>query len=224
MALERLLTPLECRIWAVLFEKQFTVPDSYPLSLNALQNGCNQKSARALQMDASEAEIRLALDTLIHANLVLVTSGGRVDRYAQNGGRVLQIPQQSVAILATLILRGPQTTAEIRINAERLHAFADVSAVQGFLDELSAKELSGIGSLVVLLPKAPGAREARWAHCLCGAPETMAATNEEAQPLHAHDVSALDTAVLRTQVAQLAERVAMLERQLSKVCDELGIA
>jgi uncharacterized protein len=172
-----LLSLLETRVLGTLAEKQHTVPDSYPLTLNALVSGCNQKTSRSPVMDASESEVQSALDSLKRANFVMETSGGRVSRYEQNLQRVLQVPSQSAALLTSLMLRGPQTAGELRISCERLHAFSDISAVEGFLNELAARPA---GALVVLLPRQPGARESRWAHLLSGPPPAEAATVPEA--------------------------------------------
>ena len=150
----------------VLVEKQATVPDTYPLSLNALTAGCNQKTARDPAMSISDAEALQALDGLRMANLVVESSGSRVSRYEHNLPRAWALPGASVALLAVLMLRGAQTAAELRANSERLHRFADISAVEGFLEELQAKT----PPFVRKLPRAPGAREARWAHLLCGEP------------------------------------------------------
>ena len=119
-------------------------------------------------MEVTEAEVLAALDSLRRANLVIESSGGRVARYSQNFERVLQVPSQAAALLTVLMLRGPQTVGELRINSERLHRFADMSAVEAFLQELAARPA---GPLVVLLPRLPGARENRWAHLLSGAPK-----------------------------------------------------
>jgi len=172
------LSLLETRVLGTLAEKQHTVPDSYPLTLNALVSGCNQKTSRSPVMEASETEVREALDSLKSANLVMETSGGRVSRYEHNLPRLLQVPSQSAAILTSLMLRGPQTAGELRISCERLHAFSDISAVEGFLNELAARPA---GALVVLLPRQPGARESRWAHLLSGEPavEVVAAAPEQ---------------------------------------------
>ncbi|MFN7432815.1 MAG: DUF480 domain-containing protein, partial [Betaproteobacteria bacterium] len=120
-----LLTPLQARIVGVLVEKQHTVPDTYPLSLNALVTGCNQKNARDPVMEATEGEVRAALDELRQRLLVIESSGARVTRYSHNLGRVLKVPAQAEALLATLMLRGAQTASELRIASERLHRFAD---------------------------------------------------------------------------------------------------
>jgi len=154
----RPLSLLEARVLGVLVEKSLTVPDSYPLSLNALTLGCNQKTARDPVLAASDAEVQGAVDALKALSLSFESSGSRVSRYEHNMGRVLGLPSQSVALLATLMLRGPQTASELRTASERLHRFADISAVEGFLDELATRADEKGGPLVVKLPRAPGAR------------------------------------------------------------------
>ena len=162
------LTLLETRVLGVLVEKQHTVPDAYPLTLNALISGCNQKTSRNPLMEATESEVRSTIDSLKGYNLVIESSGGRVERYAHNADRVLQVPSQSIALITSLMLRGPQTAGELRLSAGRLHRFVDISAVVGFLNELAARPA---GALVIELPRLPGARENRWAHLLSGMPE-----------------------------------------------------
>ena len=152
------LSPLEARVLGVLIEKQRTVPDTYPLTLNGLTAGCNQKTSRDPIMNAGDADVQAAIDRLKDDAWILESSGGRVMRYAHNAERVLAIPAQSVALLAALLLRGPQTVGELRINCDRLHRFADISAVEAFLHELAARPA---GALVVELARAPGrARDA----------------------------------------------------------------
>src|SRR5450759_1789730 len=104
-----ILSHLETRVLGVLAEKQRTVPDTYPLTLNSLVSGCNQKSSRDPVIEASETEVQAALDSLRSLSLIVETSGGRTSRYAHNIERVLHIPMQSTALLAMLMLRGPQT-------------------------------------------------------------------------------------------------------------------
>ena len=206
----RTLSLLETRVLGTLYEKQHTVPDSYPLTLNALVAGCNQKTSRSPVMEATETEVQAVLDTLKSANLVIETSGGRVARYSHNVERVLQVPSQSAAILTVLMLRGPQTPGELRINCERLHSFADISAVQGFLDELAARPA---GALVAQLPRLPGARESRWAHLLSGTPVQEVVTEK---PAPVGDVDA--------RIARLEGEIASLKSVLARVCKELGIS
>ncbi|MBB5018561.1 hypothetical protein HNQ59_001850 [Chitinivorax tropicus] len=210
------LTLVEARILGVLAEKQKTVPDTYPLSLNALLSGCNQKTSRDPIMELTEASVAEALDNLRHRSLVIESSGGRVARYAHNIDRVLQIPVQSLAILTTLMLRGPQTAGEIRLNSERLHRFSDISAVEGFLNELAERSS---GNLVKELPRQPGARENRWAHLLCGEP-AIELTNAISTPASAHTS---ELAALRAEVDSLRETVSQLQAQLTKISQELGL-
>ncbi len=204
------LSLLETRVLGTLFEKQHTVPDSYPLTLNALVAGCNQKTSRSPVMEASEAEVQAGLDSLKSRNLAIESSGGRVARYSHNLERVLQVPSQSGAILVSLMLRGPQTAGELRISCERLHSFADISAVEGFLNELAARPA---GPLVVQLARLPGARENRWAHLLSGTP-----THETAAPEPAgHDGS------LKAQVARLQSDLAELQAVVQRIVAELRL-
>lgn len=216
----RVLTPLEARVLGVLVEKQATVPDTYPLSLNALVAGCNQKTAREPVIQATDAEVLTAVDGLKSHSLVFEGSGSRVTRYEHNAGRMLGVPSQSVALLAVLMLRGPQTAAELRANCERLHRFADVSSVEAFLDELATKATPR----VVKLARAPGEREARWAQLLTGEPP-MATSREDAPEweMSAHGVTAGEVAALKAEQARLAAEVARLRTQLERMAGELGI-
>ncbi|HKB59934.1 MAG TPA: YceH family protein [Gallionellaceae bacterium] len=210
------LSLIETRILGVLVEKEHTVPDSYPLTLNSLVAGCNQKTARDPAMEASEAEVQAALDNLRGLSLVVESSGGRAFRYAHNIGKVLHLPSQSIALLATLMLRGPQTAGELRINSERLHKFADISSVESFLVELAER---AAGALVVELPRQPGARENRWMHLFSGTPIIEARTF--AAP--AADVTVGEIAALKANVARLEADVSELREMVGKLCKELGI-
>ncbi len=212
----RTLSLLEARVLGVLVEKQHTVADSYPLSLNALVLGCNQKTARDPVINATEAEVLATVDALKALSLVVEVSGSRVSRYEHNVKRVLGVPSQSVAILTLLMLRGPQTAAELRANTERLHRFADISAVEGFLDELAARE----PALVVKLPRAPGAREQRWAHLLSGPVEMTASA---ALPGADDFVAAGEIAALKAEQARLAAELAELRALVVRMAGELGI-
>ena len=208
-----LLSLLETRVLGVLSEKQRTVPDTYPLSLNALTNGCNQKSSRDPVMEVSEAEVADAVSHLKTLKLVTEASGGRVIRYAHQLGLVLQLPTQSVALLTVLMLRGPQTAGELRINCERLHKFSDISAVEAFLTELAERSS---GALVVELPRLPGARENRWAHLLSGEPDLEAMA--QAAAIRSGDVSSL-----QERIVALETEVDQLKFVVSRLCHELGI-
>lgn len=210
------LTPNEARVLAVLVEKRHTVPDTYPLSVNALQAGCNQKTSRDPVMELSEAEVLEALDGLRRRSLAIESSGARVMRYEENARRALGVPSESVALLATLALRGPQTAAELRSHCERLHRFSDVSAVEGFLDELAARPQ---GAYVRQLPRAPGARESRWTHLLCGEPSADVAAAVAMPP---HEPPSRAGGVDAQAFARLAERVERLEAELAALRARLG--
>jgi uncharacterized protein YceH (UPF0502 family) len=209
----RQLTPLEVRVLGVLVEKQHTVPDTYPLSLNALVAGCNQKTARDPVMNAGDAEVLAALDGLKGLSLVVEVSGSRVVRFEHNMGRGLGVPSQSVALLALLALRGPQTAAELRLHTERLHRFADISSVEAFLDELGTKE----PRRVVKLERALGEREARWAHLLCGevsepgAPASVAPGSSELE-------------AMKAEQARLARELYELRALVQRMAAELGFS
>lgn len=213
------LSLLETRVLGVLAEKQRTVPDTYPLTLNALVSGCNQKTSRDPIIDASESEVQAAVDSLKFLSLVMETSGGRVARYAHNIERVLNIPTQASALLTTLMLRGPQTAGELRINSERLHRFADISSVESFLAELAGREA---GALVVELPRQPGSRENRWAHLLSGAPAVEAPAAPVAAA-SAGNVTVGEIAALKANVAKLETEVSEQRALIEKLYKELGI-
>jgi uncharacterized protein YceH (UPF0502 family) len=205
------LSLLETRILGVLVEKQHTVPDSYPLSLNALTLGCNQKTARDPVLNATEAEVQDATNALKALHLVFEASGSRVTRYEHNAGRALALPSQSIALLATLMLRGPQMVSELRTASERLHRFADLSSVEGFLDELALRPDEKGGALVVKLPRAPGAREPRWAHLLV-------ATDS------ADFVAASEIATLKVQQGAMQAELEHLRALVERLYAELGVA
>ncbi len=220
-SLPTLLSPLEIRVLGVLAEKQRTVPDSYPLTLNTLLAGCNQKTSRQPLMEVTEAEVQLTLESLKRYSLVTESSGGRVYRYAHNADGVLKIPSQSIALLTALMLRGPQTVGELRIACERMHNFADISSVEAFLDEMAERPA---GALVMKLARLPGAREQRWAHLLGGAPAQEApADHAGAAPAGGADLTLDEVATLKVRVARLEQELAATRAVLQRICAELGM-
>jgi uncharacterized protein len=215
----RVLSLLEARVLGVLVEKERTVPDSYPLTLNALVAGCNQKSSREPVLIATETDVRSAIGGLKSMVLVIERSGERVARYAHNVERMMNVPQQSAALLAVLMLRGPQTAGELRMNAERLHRFADIPAVEALLNELAERS---DGALVTQLPRQAGSREHRWMHLLSGAPEV------EPSPVtglaaESPSLGISELAVVKANVARLESEVHELKDLLAKVCVQLGM-
>ncbi|MDO9226495.1 MAG: YceH family protein [Pseudomonadota bacterium] len=202
------LTAEEARVLGVLIEKSKVTPDAYPLTVNSLAAGCNQKTSRDPVMALSEAEVQATLEELRGRTLIMESYGasGRVLRYAHNFGKVYGLPGAAVDLLAVLALRGPQTASELRANCERLHHFADASAVEGYLDELASREA---GALTLKLPRQPGAREQRWTHLLCGEPVEL----PTALP------PAAASSDLEARVAQLEQEVAELRAALEKLVD-----
>jgi uncharacterized protein YceH (UPF0502 family) len=209
------LSLLETRVIGVLVEKQHTVPDTYPLTLNALVAGCNQKTARDPVIEATDAEVQAAVDHLRQLSLVVESSGGRVMRYSHNLARVLGVPTESAALVATLMLRGPQTSGELRINAERMHRFADISSVEAYLAELAQR------ALVVELPRAAGAREPRWAHRLAGAPPSPAPS--VGTDLAPSPVASGEIAAMKHNLDALGREVAELRALVERLMTELGV-
>ncbi|MDD2918459.1 YceH family protein [Rhodoferax sp.] len=212
------LTPVEARVLGTLMEKARTVPDSYPLSLNSLMLGCNQKSSRDPVMDLSEADVACALDNLMNLSLVRANTSGRVTRYEHNFQRGAGVPEQSAVLLGLLMLRGPQTAAELRLNTERWYKFADISSVEGFLEELQDRSLDKGGPLAIRLARAPGAREQRWAHLLCG-------PVDEAQFAQSGSFRGADGSPgTLARIEQLEAEVAQLKATVLKLCTELGMS
>jgi uncharacterized protein YceH (UPF0502 family) len=217
----RELSLLEARVLGVLIEKAHTVPDSYPLSLNSLVAGVNQKTARDPVLNATDDEVQGAVDALKGLSLAFESSGSRVSRYEHNMGRVMGLPSQSVALLAVLMLRGPQTSAELRTGTERLHRFADISSVEGFLTELAERSAEKGGPLVVKLPRAPGAREARWAQLLCGAVDVSAMpVSADAEDF----VAASELQALKAQQRVMQAEIDTLRGLIERLYSELGVS
>ncbi|MDP2256676.1 MAG: YceH family protein [Polaromonas sp.] len=221
----RTLTPLEARVLATLMEKARTVPDSYPLSLNALLLGCNQKTSRDPMMDVTEAQAQAAIDALKALSLVFQASSSRVPRFEHNFQRGFGVSEPQAVLLGLLMLRGPQTPGELRTNSERWYKFADIASVEDALGELKARgEDSGVIA-VVQLPRAAGMREQRWVHLLCGEGALSAfppvnagdtAIDSEAEPVSLGQAERLQQRLetLETQVLQLQTQLAHLQKEL----------
>ena len=170
------LTETEARVVGSLVEKQLTTPEYYPLTLNALTAACNQKSNRDPVMSLGETEIMSAIDSLRDRNLVYLYygTGSRTVKYKHMLPSVYDLDEAGVAILAVLLLRGPQTIGELRERTGRLHEFGGLTEVQEALDELTRRD----EPIVVKLERQPGQKEARYAHLLSGevAQEAIAAS------------------------------------------------
>lgn len=199
------LHPVEVRVLGSLLEKDFTTPEYYPLTVNALQNACNQKSSREPVVNFDESTVSQALHTLQHKGLTtrVTGAGHRVEKYGHRLGEVLNFGRRELAILCVLMLRGPQTVGELRGRTERMHEFADMEEVEHVLRHLASRD---DGALV-----APVGR-GRWAHLLCGPPDVVA----DSEPAAASPTrSALEARVetLEREVAELRRDLDSLRRQ-----------
>jgi uncharacterized protein YceH (UPF0502 family) len=211
------LTLAEARVLGTLMEKARTVPDSYPMTLNALVAGCNQKSSRDPITNLTESQVQEALDGLKGRSLAFTGRGTRVDRWEHNFQRAMVVPEQSAVLLGLLMLRGPQTAGELRIHSERWYRFADISSVEGFLEEMRDRSEEKGGPLVVQLPRGSGARETRWAHLLCGPVDVTA----EPAPAAASPATPMG---LAARVTALEEDVAFLRAAVEDLREQLGLS
>ncbi|HEY8027048.1 MAG TPA: YceH family protein [Burkholderiaceae bacterium] len=202
-----LLDPFELRVLAVLAEKEALTPDIYPLSLNALTNGCNQLSSRDPVMSVSETTVQDALDRLQQRKLVAEVSqaGARVSKYEHRMRVKWSLEQDKLSVLTLLMLRGAQTAGEIRSRCGRLHEFAFVAEVEACLQFLIDK----FPPLVARLARAPGTKEARYMHLFSGMEaverqELMAGGDNIAQRSGDGRIEALENDVARLQDAMAA--------------------
>ena len=204
------LSAAEVRVLGSLLEKQITTPDTYPLTLNALTNACNQLSNREPVVSFDETTIVRALDGLREKRLAVLFHGAdsRVAKYRHAIGDVIPLTRAEVALLCVLMLRGPQTIGELRTRTERLFGFENLAEAETTLNQLAARQ----PPVVVRLPRQPGAKEARFAHLLSGPVEVAAVDVDRAPPVEPA------TAVVRAEDA----RIAGLEQQLADVRRELA--
>src|SRR4051812_34315197 len=209
------LTPAEARVLGALIEKESTTPDYYPLSLNALMNACNQRSNREPIMDLDEDDLRQALHGLEAKHLAgrARSADGRVTKYEHWLGEAFNFSRAETALICVLLLRGPQTPGELRGRTERLHEFTEISDVTGGLQKLMERE----PPLVALLPRQPGAREARYAHLLCGPVESAIAASGD----FAAENPSSSTSHYEDRIAQLESTVAELQRELTALREKI---
>lgn len=216
-AMQKVLNAVEVRVLGSLVEKQLTTPEYYPLTLNALTNACNQKSNRDPVVSFNEPTVTQAIESLREKNLVYVFYGStsRVPKYKHMMPEVLRLDAREVALLCVLMLRGPQTTGELKERAGRLAEFPSLGEVEETLNALAAKESE---PLVLKLPRQPGQKEARYVHLLAGdvsadyAVEEASAENRSA----ANRAGGGRLGVLETEVEALRAEVAELRQRLEE--------
>jgi uncharacterized protein len=224
----RALTPVEARVLATLMEKARTVPDSYPLSLNALLLGCNQKTSRDPVTNITEDQTQAAITALKAQSLVFEASSSRVPRFEHNFQRGFGVTEPQAVVLGLLMLRGPQTPGELRTNSERWYKFADIASVEDALAGLKARGEDSGTALVAQLPRAAGMREQRWLHLLCGdgdlAALALSNAGDGARNLEAEPISLGQAERLEQRLQALESQVSQLQSQLAHLQQELGLS
>lgn len=200
--MEKPLKPIHVRIIGALIEKQYTTPDQYPMTLNGLKNACNQKTNRLPVVNYHEGEMGMALNELESMNLVSKAWSARSAKFEQRFQKMLDLHMSGVAVMCTLMLRGPQTAGEIRSHTHRMHTFDDIDDVEYVLRRLSERE----PALVMQLPRQPGQKEQRFTHLLCGEPDIQAMPHQ---------------ATTKQAESPLEQRVTELEQQLQTLQQRL---
>jgi len=191
-------------------EKKETTPEQYPLTLNALRNACNQKSSRYPVVSYSEGEVGHTLRELEALDLVREEWGARVAKYQHLANKTMNLHSKGIALICVLMLRGPQTLGELKINSHRLFDFDDLDDVQYAIQQLIERE----PSMVVALPRQPGQKEGRYAHLLSGEPDIPVPARATA--------AAASSAGLETRVAELETQLADLQERLQTIEDGMA--
>lgn len=204
------LTPIQVRVLGCLMEKKETTPDQYPLTLNALRNACNQKTARYPVVNYSEGEVGHTLRELEALHLVSEEWGARVPKYQHLANKAMGLHSQGIALIGTLMLRGPQTLNELKTNSHRMFDFDDLDDVQFALQHLIERD----PPMVVALPRQPGQKEGRYAHLMSGEPDIP----EPVRPMSA----ATSSPALEARVAELETQLADLQRRLEALEQDIG--
>ncbi len=209
------LNEYELRVLGALVEKQIATPDYYPLSLNALMNGCNQKSHRDPVVSYDEATVARAIDGLKEKKIIYVFHGSeaRVPKYGHLFPKAYELNEVEVAVMCVLILRGPQTPGELRSRTSHLHNIEQLSDVETTLQSLSSREQP----LVVRMARLPGARESRYAHLFGG-------------PVSVDDVTASPKTELATprvpvddgRLARFEEEIRSMRREIDELKQEFA--
>ena len=211
-----LLDAAQARVLGCLVEKQATTPDVYPLTVNAALSAANQKTAREPLMALEQGVVHRALRELESLGLARQQFSSRAERYEHRLDSTFNLTRQQTALLALLLLRGPQTVGELFARSERLHRFADAEEVRHQLERLCTRE----PALALQLPRGPGQREDRYVHLLCGPVDVqaLAASARSTAPV----VMGGDNSALEARVAELETQVAQLQQQLEDVLTRLG--
>ncbi len=208
------LDPVEIRVLGVLIEKAFVTPDAYPLSINAIITGCNQLTGRDPVMTLDQDSVQDAVDRLVHRKLVSRrdSATARVAKYEHLVRLRHSLPPDAQAVIAVLMLRGPQTPGEIRQRTDRMHAFADIQAVEAVLEHLADK----FPPMVTPLPRMAGTKETRFAHLLGGRSAIAECPGSSAAATVAHSSARGRTSELEDEVRRLREEVDRLRSDFER--------
>jgi uncharacterized protein YceH (UPF0502 family) len=202
------LSPAEARVVAAMVEKSITTPQYYPMTVNAIMLAANQKTSRHPVMSLGEGEVGNALNRLDELKLVVRDSfSGRAQKWRHQFQHQMMLKPHTLAVLTTLMLRGPQTAAELRANASTLNGPGDGESLTAALADLADRAQP----MIALLPRAAGQKEARYTHTLCGAVEAAAF---ELPPASVPAAERVDLHALQSRVQALELRLAELESQL----------
>jgi len=215
-----LLNAIEARVLGSLMEKQLTTPDQYPLTLNSLLLACNQKTSREPISNYESGAVQRAVSELQDRNFLAVDYGSRAARYDQRLTRVLSVDKQTQAILTIMLLRGPQTVAEILTRTQRMAEFASARAVEEKLQQLCAKTKP----VVVHIPRQAGQREDRYMHLLCGKPDLAAIAAMQNSSSVSRAGNDEQSAQQEQKIQQLEGRIDLLEKQVATLMELNGVS
>jgi uncharacterized protein YceH (UPF0502 family) len=217
---EPMLTAIEARVLGSLMEKQLTTPDAYPITLNSLVLACNQKTSREPVSNYESGELQRCASQLQDKNWITVDYSARAARYDQRLTRVLGIDKATQAILNVMLLRGPQTLAELFTRTQRMFEFENIKAVEEKLEHLCAKTTP----YFVRIPRAPGQREDRYMHLLCGKPDlaAIAAMSSASKSVNHADDDRIPQ--LEQKIENLEQQVTRLQLQIKVLMDLNGVS
>jgi uncharacterized protein YceH (UPF0502 family) len=218
--IEPLLNPIEARLLGCLMEKQRTTPEQYPLTLNALVTACNQKSSRHPVMNLELGVVGHHLNELRGRGLIHASFSGRTERYDHKMVGTYHLDREEQAVLTVLMLRGPQTLGELRVNGARLADFPDLGAVADAVHRL----MDRVPTLAMELPRLPGKREERYLHLLCGAPDPDELAAMSAAAANTQVPASPQSARQDSQIAALEAEVERLRADLERLWQLTGLA
>lgn len=220
---EPMLTQIEARILGALMEKQLTTPDAYPLTLNSLVLACNQKTSREPVTNYEPGEVQRCVSDMQDRKLLEVDYGSRAARYGQRLTRVIGVDKATQALLCVMLLRGPQTLAELLTRTQRMFEFVNLQGLEEKMEQLCAKT----SPVVVHIPRMAGQREDRYMHLLCGKPDLAAIASMSNSPAPAIRASSLEDdriPLLEQKVGSLETQIKRLQQQVAVLMDLNGVS